>query len=333
MGRKPRVLIEGGIYHLYNRVSHGEHVFGDDAEVGRFVARLAEIKRRDGFQILAWCVMSNHYHLAVRMGEVALSRSMWSLHQRYTKSYNGRHHVFGPLWQGRYRSKLVEDTRHLQQLIVYIHLNPVAAGLVNDAADYPWSGHGELLRTVGGRGLVDVDEALGAFEPERRAALAHYRESTASEGAEDWMGEGPGRLPWWRVRRPLAREIDVLELDRQRPLIGMDGRSTVAARPRVDLVGFLRCGVSHLGVSLEGLRSSRRSPALMNARMVLASLAVELYRFRVTDVAAALDKYVDTVSLFVNRAARRRIHDTGFASLLHAVDEAIIDELRNSMSD
>jgi REP element-mobilizing transposase RayT len=71
VGRSPRLLIEGGIYHVYNRVSRGEHAFRDEVEAERLLQRLFETKHRDGFQVLAWCLMSNHYHLALRMGEVA----------------------------------------------------------------------------------------------------------------------------------------------------------------------------------------------------------------------------------------------------------------------
>ena len=76
MGRRPRNLIPGGIYHVYNRVSRGQHVFRDDEEADRFEDLIAGTKKRGDCQILAWCVMSNHYHLAVRTAEVPLSRSM-----------------------------------------------------------------------------------------------------------------------------------------------------------------------------------------------------------------------------------------------------------------
>jgi REP element-mobilizing transposase RayT len=61
MGRALRVLVEGGLYHVYIRVARGEPVFGDEAEAGRFVAQIREVKRRDGFSVLAWCVMSTHF--------------------------------------------------------------------------------------------------------------------------------------------------------------------------------------------------------------------------------------------------------------------------------
>ena len=198
MGRRPRILVPGGIYHVYNRVSRGAHVFRDDEEADRLEHLLAATKERDDFQILAWCVMSNHYHLALRMGEVALSRSMRTIHQRFAQSFNGRHRFFGPFWQGRYRSKQVDDDAYLRQLIVYVHLNPVTAGIVKDASKYRWCGHREVLGKAVGRRLVDVDETLLAFHPKRRSALAGYRSAMSTARKADWQSEGPGRLPWWR---------------------------------------------------------------------------------------------------------------------------------------
>ena len=117
MGRRPRILLAGGIYHVFNRASRGAHVFRDEAEADRFEALVASTKKRDDFQILAWCVMSNRYNLAVRMGEVSLSRSMRFIQNRFSQSYNGRHGVFSPFWQGRFRSRFVEDEEYLDTLV------------------------------------------------------------------------------------------------------------------------------------------------------------------------------------------------------------------------
>ena len=86
MPRARRILVPGALYHVYNRVSRGEHVFRDEAEAWRLLERIAKTKRRDDFLVVAYCVMSDHYHLAVRMGQVPLSRSMRSIHQRSTQS-------------------------------------------------------------------------------------------------------------------------------------------------------------------------------------------------------------------------------------------------------
>lgn len=330
MGRSPRILIPGGIYHVYNRVSRGERVFRDEAEAGIFLERLASTKRRDGFQILAWCVMSNHYHLALRMGEVALSRSMRTVHHRVAQSFNGRHQVFGPFWQGRYRSKLVEEGDYLQQLILYIHLNPVTAGLIKDPADYRFSGHSEVLRGRRGGGLVDAEETLAAFAATRRAALARYRSSMARREDLEWLSEGPGRLPWWRLGRPPKRDDDELELDGTRPRIGMDGLSDAPPRPRVELDEFLARGARALGCSLDDVRSRKRSSAIVRARELLAWVGVELYGYPVREVARGLEKYVETASRLVSRAAARRLDDAAFGDLLNAVDSAIAGSVEES---
>ena len=118
---------------------------------------------------------------------------MRSLNHRYAQSFNGRHRLVGPFWQGRLPFE-VEDGAYLQQRSSTSNRNPVTAGVVKDPAGYRWSGHGEVLRGRGGRGLIDVDETLAAFEPTRRAATPHYRRAMAAAEGEEWMGEGPGQL-------------------------------------------------------------------------------------------------------------------------------------------
>ena len=87
MARKPRLFVPGATYHVYCRVARGEFVFDDPYEAEEFVEKVREVRDADDWRILAWCVMSNHYHLAVRMGEVALSRSMRTIHHRFSQSW------------------------------------------------------------------------------------------------------------------------------------------------------------------------------------------------------------------------------------------------------
>jgi len=325
MGRRPRNLVAGGIYHVYNRVSRGQHVFRDESEADRFEALLAATKKRDDFQILAWCVMSNHYHLAVRMGEVSLSRSMRYIHHRYSQSYNGRHRVFGPLWQGRYRSKFVGDEEYLRQLIAYIHLNPVMAGVVKDAAKYRWCGHREVIGRAVGRRLVDVDETLLAFDGERRPALAAYRSAMSTVLREDWREEDPGGLPWWRVGRPPKSERGgEITVDDSRPRIGMDGLSTVSLRWGMKLRDFLDRGAEAVEIPLGDLKGRKRGETIVEGREILAWLGVELYGFAVKELAKGLDKHLETASRLVSRAASRRVEDPNFRAKIQRVDSVIV---------
>ncbi len=327
MGRRPRILLAGGIYHVYNRVSRGEHVFRDEGEADRFEALLAATKKRDDFQILAWCVMSNHYHLAVQMGEVSLSRSMGFIQHRFSQSYNGRHRVFGPFWQGRYRSKWVGDEEYLKQLIAYIHLNPVTAGVVKDAARYRWCGHREVVGRAVGRRLVDVDETLLTFDRKRRSALAGYRAAMSTVLGEDWGEEGPGRLPWWRVGRPPKSDRgEEITVDDTRPRIGMDGLSNVSLRPRMKLEDFLERAAEVVGITLADLKGRKRGASIVEGREILAWLGVELYGFNVKGIAEALDKHLETASRLVSRAASRRVEDQSFRERIQRVDSVIARE-------
>jgi putative transposase len=85
--------------------------------------------RRDEGSVFAWCLLGNHYHLVVRQGPAPLSRTMKTLQDGVTRARNLRQRVFGPLWQGRFKAKEVLDESYLMQLISYVHLNPVKAGL------------------------------------------------------------------------------------------------------------------------------------------------------------------------------------------------------------
>jgi putative transposase len=148
MPRGNRVRVEGGTYHVYNRLGRGERVFARQREAEAFVATLRDVAERDGLTVLAWSLMSDHYHIAVRTGVVGLDRSLRSLQQRVTRGVNLRRRVHGALWQGRYKAKLINEQRYLDQLMAYIHLNPVVAGLCRDPAEYCWSGHLEVLGRV-----------------------------------------------------------------------------------------------------------------------------------------------------------------------------------------
>ncbi|MCP4900767.1 MAG: hypothetical protein GY906_27700, partial [bacterium] len=177
MPRARRIELEGGVYHIYNKVSRNEDVFRNEDEARIFVFHLAEVCREDDWIVMAWCVMPNQYHLAIRTGNAPLSRTMKRLQHRYAVGHNKRHRILGPFWKGRYQSKLVQNEEYLRQLVLYIHLNPVAAGVVDNPGEYPWSGHRELLSTRKKKRIVDQDETLLLFGQTRRAALSTYRKS------------------------------------------------------------------------------------------------------------------------------------------------------------
>ena len=310
MPRRPRVFIEGLTYHVYNRVGRAEAPFklGDEAE--RFWGLLHEVKRRDGLAILAWCIMPNHYHLAVRAGSVPLWRSLRFLQHSYTRAFNRRCRVMGPLWQARYKARPVRETEGLLRVIAYVHLNPVAAKMVAEPGKYRWSGHGELLRRTS-RPLIDADLVYALFGGTRRQALGSYLGLLKQARREPWLGDRLEHLPWWRAE-PVAGEsgrgIDAL------------GGSAGPARRRLPAAEFLERVEPRLRVGVREPASARRSAEVLEARELVAGLAVERWGVGVKELADALGKSRDGVSQWVRRAARRRAEEPAFARRLDDLD-------------
>ena len=320
MPRPDRIFVEGGLYHVYNRLGRGEQFFKDDAEAERFVALLREVAHRDGLTVYAWCLLSNHYHLAVRTGAVSLDRPMRSLQQRVTRGVNARHQVYGPLWQGRYRAKMVKDQRYLDQLLIYIHLNPVHAGLVSDPAQYPWSGHRELLGKIK-TPIVDVDEVLRVFGTTRRTARAAYVRRLKGSLEETWIGEEAGRLPWWRLGRPPKGEDEdpeaAIRERRAREEMGPEWR------PSFDAGEFIARGAEFLGVSVDELRVRGRARHVVEARELVMLLGVERYGLKVNALARELRKTPDGMSQTLARAVRRRAGEDEFLRRINELDRRI----------
>jgi REP element-mobilizing transposase RayT len=321
MPRRPRVFIEGGIYHVYNRFARGAEVFREGDEAERFLELVQKARDRDGLTVFAWCLMSNHYHLALRAGPIALSRTFGYVQGRFGQSYNRRHRSAGPLWQSRFKAKLVEDPRYLDQLVPYIHLNPVTAGVVDDPAGYALSGHRELLRSTPG-GLVDAEQTLILFGGSIRTARRRYLR--ALEGAREvgWRTEVPGRLPWW------GRETD-RPLDPPPPAVWIDeqGLSTAPDRPPVRAEGFLVAAAVGLGLEPQGLTAPGSSRAITRLRSLVAALAVERWRLRPVDLAPLFGRRADVVSRWVRWGVEGRQHDAEFREAYDRLDEHLCDQL------
>ena len=320
MPRPGRVFAEGAIYHVYNRLARGEQVFAEEEHAARFVELLREVMRRDDVTVFAWCLMSNHFHLGLQTGVVSLDRPMRSLQQRMTRGVNTRRRVYGPLWQGRYRAKVVNDERYLDSLLVYIHLNPVTAGLVTDPADHRWSGHREVLGMERDP-IVDVDQVLRVFGTTRRRARAAYVRRLKGAEGEEWIGEVPGRLPWWRLGRPAKGEDEDPE-DMVRARRGRNGERP-ERRPPLRATAFVEAGAHALGVALDDLRSRRRHERVVRARELLMLLGVERYRLRVVDLATELGRTPDGMTKALSRATRRRMEDRGFREQLETLDRSL----------
>lgn len=174
MARKPRVHYPSALYHVIIRGNARQDIFFDDEDRIRFCLLLQEGIQRYGHRIHAFCLMTNHVHLAVQVGDVSLSRIMQNLTFRYTKWINWRQNRSGHLFQGRYKAVLVDADSYLQELTRYIHLNPVRANMVKNPEEYSWSAHCTYL----GREIIPwltTDWVLSLFSPINSQARINYR--------------------------------------------------------------------------------------------------------------------------------------------------------------
>ena len=145
MRRKPRIHAPGAVYHVILRGNARQDIFSDDRDRFRFYDILGKSTGRFRHRILAFCLMDNHVHLAVQVGDVPLSRIMQNVSLRYTQWFNWRHQKCGHLFQGRYKAILVDADSYLLELAAYLHLNPVRAKITDDPEQYQWSSHSAYL--------------------------------------------------------------------------------------------------------------------------------------------------------------------------------------------
>lgn len=308
MARSPRIFFPGAIYHVYCRTARGEMVFSDPLEAHGFVDTVANVKRLHGFLVLGWCLMSNHYHLVIQTRENPLWRSMARIQCRVARAFNHRHHLLGRLWQSRYKARLVRDDIYFRQLLAYVHLNPVAAGLTDDPAGYDWSGHAALIGRCTPR-LVDVQAALrgfGEFPGDPRAA---YLEQVRNVAEMRWLNDDVRHLPWWQDVPNDERFIGDHD-----PVAGFDHEGKPVSQeplPGVDLVGACRLVCDAAGVTIDELCGRSRHVDVADARRTFAILAVEHLGHSVADVAKLVAKHPGSVSRWLETsrcvADRRRV--------------------------
>jgi putative transposase len=146
MARLPRLTVPGYPHHIIQRGNNRQAIFGDSADYEALLAMLDENAREFGVAIHAYVLMSNHFHLlATPETTEGIPRMMQAVGRRYVRRFNQKHARTGTLWEGRYKSTIIQAERYLLACMVYIDLNPVRAGLVAEPATYPWSSHPHYL--------------------------------------------------------------------------------------------------------------------------------------------------------------------------------------------
>jgi REP element-mobilizing transposase RayT len=213
MPRNKRIDIPGAVHHVMIRGLNRQDIFLNDIDRKDFLVRFEKGLSQTGCSCYAWVFLNNHVHLLIRTGEQPLGILLRKVLSGYAISFNRRHKRSGYLFQNRYKSVLCQEDTYFLELVRYIHLNPVRAGVsktVADLAKYRWCGHAVIMgkRRMGWQAR---DEVLLRFSDKRREAVILYQQFV-----EDGMGMGRreelagGGLRrsagGWEGLRALARE-------------------------------------------------------------------------------------------------------------------------------
>ena len=264
--------------------------------------------------------MNSHYHLVIKTGSVPLWRSMARLQGKVARGHNRRRRYLGRLWQSRYKARIIDSNQYFRQVVAYVHLNPVAAGIVSDPAKYIMSGHREAI----GRSrpmLLDVNSLLAAFgEPDQDRARNAYLEWVRLVAEERWLQNGIADLPWWQDARHTGGIVDAGRHDEAETF---DGERLDDERPLLELDELAIRFQQASGYDLSRLASRCRKDRLTEGRIEMTAIAVGRFGHRVSEVATLLHKNPGTVSRWLTMADKRSLEDGTYRRHLDDVDRAI----------
>jgi len=179
MARRMRIEVEGGLYHVITRGVGRQDIFHDAQDRAKFLALAAEQKLKLPFYLYAYCLMTNHIHLLIERRVDDIGRIMQRLLTGYAQYYNRRYRRVGHVFQGRHKAILCQSGPYLAELVRYIHLNPVRAGMVELPELYPYSSHREYVG-LDPTTIVDVDPVLRRFGPKPLAARQRFADHVAA---------------------------------------------------------------------------------------------------------------------------------------------------------
>lgn len=273
-------------------------IFLDNFDKSRFCLLLQEACEMHALRVHTFCLMSNHMHLLLEPTRDPLKDGVHAFSFRYAQFFNRRHNRHGYLFQGRFRSILVEDGLYLKRLVRYIHLNPVDAGLVKRPEEYFWSSYNAYLGNLAYVWL-EINPILSRFGDNYQQALTNFREFTlkTEDAQEDAFCIGKAFHIGIYGDQEFAKIFSAQEV----------ARNTVGEHVRILPNQAITLVCSKFNTSLEALKSSVKTRTLVDARAALCLLAQKAKGMRLSEIATLLGKNYGTVSRLADRANQKSI--------------------------
>ncbi len=323
MPRKARIDAPGALQHIIIRGIEGRAIFRDRQDRDSFLERLGNVLIDTSTACYAWALMSNHVHLLLRTGLAPIATVMRRCLTGYAQQFNRRYERHGPLFQNRYKSVLCEEDPYFLELVRYIHLNPVRAGVVKDFGQlrsYRYCGHAVIMGIMKCE-WQERDYVLGFFDESERPARRYYAAFVA-RGVE--LGQQPNLVGgglirsaggWSSVKDQLRAGIRMKGDERilgssmfveevlERADEELEQRTRLRSRG-IDLETLLFRVTHYYGIDMSIFKTSSKRPAVAKARAVFCYLALRKLKATGTAVAARLDITQGAVSKCVMRGER-----------------------------
>ncbi len=311
MARKPRIHYPGAVYHVILRGNAGDPIFFDDGDRYRLYLILQYAVERFRCRIHAFCLMTNHIHIVMQVDDIPLSRIMQNVSLRFTKWINYSRSRTGHIFQGRYKALLIDADAYLLELVRYVHLNPVRAGVAADPGEYPWTGHGCYLGQESIPWLT-TDFVLSMLSPRLEQARKAYRTFVHDGIGEGRRGEFHSGTCEGRILGDDAFTDEILVKVNQRR------EREYSLDEVVDAV------CARFRIPAGRLKVPGKARPMTEARAVAAAIVQVSPHLRLTDLARLLGRDVSALG----KAAQRVAADKKYGAIL----EAMVDAMKSADS-
>ena len=325
MPRHARLDAPGTLHHVIIRGIEKRRIVDDSRDRKNFISRMGEIASDTGTIIYAWALMTNHAHILLRSSDFGLSRYMRRLLSGYALTYNKRHQRHGHLFQNRYKSIICEEETYFLELVRYIHLNRLRAGLVKDLVEldrYLWCGHSVLMNKKQ-NAWQDCDSVLvrfGKAENSARTAYGEYVYQGVEQGRRpELVGGGLIRSAggWSEVKALRKKGVTQSADDRilgsgsfvEQVIKESKGNarrqfSNLEREEQVDQLIFECCEKEK--INIKELRSGSRRQPIVQVRKKLIQLLVEEHGATLAETARQVGVSTSAVSKSLMRATQRK---------------------------
>jgi putative transposase len=306
MARRPRLFAPGLLYHVIVRGNQRQRTFLNDQDYRTYLDRLAKYRERYGYFVHAYCLMPNHVHLLLESSDQPLAKFMQGLQQSYSQYFNLSHRKVGHVFQGRYKAIICAKDEYLLELIRYIHLNPVRAGMVKTPERYGYSGHQVYVEGKGGK-IIDPGKVLRLF-----GGKAGYQQFV-----RDGMADGH-REEYYEVEDQRFLGAEGFG-DRVQGRAGTPKK--VPSKRSIEAIA--RRLAKELGVSVDAVRSRERGWVISKARTTIAYVLARRLGYALKEVASYLHRDMATVGTLVSRLYDRMQSDRDFLMRIDALSKTV----------